>query len=346
MSSTTAEARHAGAVPLLETAEGMYAADTLAVSIATLGVGDVIVGAITVDQLAAATGMTPTGAHVVVELLAAHGLVDRAADRIELTAAGRDYLPSASPYSLRPLYEPISRGPNARAIHAALVGRSPDIVADASPGDDWLAGMSELDFARFFLQSTDSRNRILADALTDSLHPSGGRLLDVGAGSGLYSIALLVRNPTLVATLLERPPVTQIALGNIQSAGLADRASVVPGDLFGDDPLPTGHTDVLLSNVLHDWNHTQVLEILSKCREALPTGGRLHIHDTLTGVEAPEGNRRTAEYSPLLLRFTQGCCHSWPDLQMSLASSGFDTATVRPTVAHRSLVTAVAGGHP
>jgi len=104
------------------------------------------------------------------------------------------------------------------------------------------------------------------------------RMLDVGGGSGAYSIAFALANPELKADVLDRPEVLGIAQRHIGQAGLADRVTTRPGDLRGDD-LGSGYDLVLVSAICHMLGPAENQDLLRRCREALAPGGRLVIQD-------------------------------------------------------------------
>jgi hypothetical protein len=60
------------------------------------------------------------------------------------------------------------------------------------------------------------------------------RLLDVGGGTGSWSIAAARRHTGLGATVLELPVVAELAAKRIAEVGLADRIDVKAGDVVKD----------------------------------------------------------------------------------------------------------------
>ena len=99
-------------------------------------------------------------------------------------------------------------------------------------------------------------------------------LLDVGGGSGIYSVAILQQNPQLRAIVWDRVEVLKVASEFGQTYGVADRLELRAGDMFAD-PVPGDCDVVLLSNILHDWDVPECRTLLNRCADALPTGGRL-----------------------------------------------------------------------
>lgn len=108
------------------------------------------------------------------------------------------------------------------------------------------------------------------------------RLLDVGGGHALYSIAFCRRNPALQATVMDSPRALEAAQANITEAGLAERITVYAGNFLAD-PLPAGQDAVLLFNIVHGFSSEQNQTLLEKASAALNPGGQVVILEQLTG---------------------------------------------------------------
>ena len=104
------------------------------------------------------------------------------------------------------------------------------------------------------------------------------RMLDVGGGSGAYSIAFAQANSALRADILDLAAVEPIAQRHIQEAGVADRVKVRAGDLRSDR-LGEGYDLVFVSAICHMLSPAENLDLLRRCREALAPGGRVVIQD-------------------------------------------------------------------
>ena len=104
------------------------------------------------------------------------------------------------------------------------------------------------------------------------------RLVDVGGGKGTLLAEILQRHPHLHGVLLETP---QVAAGarSVLDAVDADRWEVVAGDFF--ERVPDGADCYLMANVLHDWDDSRSIDILSNCRRSMSTGGRVLIVERL-----------------------------------------------------------------
>jgi O-methyltransferase domain len=93
------------------------------------------------------------------------------------------------------------------------------------------------------------------------------RLLDLGGGHGLYSIAFCQKNPALNAIVFDLPPVTG-ATRDFISSYRAERVNVLPGDFF-KDPIGSGY-DIIFSSSNPGG---KVPELIPKIAEALNPGG-------------------------------------------------------------------------
>jgi len=97
--------------------------------------------------------------------------------------------------------------------------------------------------------------------------PAARRMLDLGGGHGLYSIALCQKNPALDAVVFDLLPVTGATRDFISRYG-ADRVSVQPGDFF-KDPLGSGY-DIVFSSSNPGG---KVPDLIPKIADALNPGG-------------------------------------------------------------------------
>lgn len=104
------------------------------------------------------------------------------------------------------------------------------------------------------------------------------RLLDVGGGSGAFSITLCRQFPELTATILDFPSVETAAAAFIQDAGMRERVAFVPGNALTSE-WPERQDVVLLSYLLSAVSARGVDQLLARARAALVPGGRLVLHD-------------------------------------------------------------------
>jgi (2Fe-2S) ferredoxin/SAM-dependent methyltransferase len=104
------------------------------------------------------------------------------------------------------------------------------------------------------------------------------RMLDVGGGSGAYSIAFARASAELRAEILDLPTVLPIAERHVAEAGLADRVTTRPGDLR-TETFGSGYDLVLLSSICHMLGPDENRDLLSRAARALAPGGRVVVSD-------------------------------------------------------------------
>ncbi|HME85667.1 MAG TPA: methyltransferase [Roseiarcus sp.] len=120
------------------------------------------------------------------------------------------------------------------------------------------------------------------------------KLLDVGGGSGAYSITFCAANPQLSATILDFPETVDTAKRYAREAGLADRITSLAGNAVAVD-WPEGHDVVLMSYVWSAVGEADIAILAKRAVAALPPGGLLLIHDFMVD-DAREGPRFAAWY--------------------------------------------------
>jgi hypothetical protein len=104
------------------------------------------------------------------------------------------------------------------------------------------------------------------------------RLLDVGGGSGAYSLAFCAANPELSATILDFPQTVAAGRRYAREAGLADRITNLAGNAITTD-WPSGHDVVLMSYVWNAVGTDDLVVLARRAVAALPPGGLVLIHD-------------------------------------------------------------------
>jgi SAM-dependent methyltransferase len=150
------------------------------------------------------------------------------------------------------------------------------------------------------------------------------KLLDIGGGSGAYTIAFLRRNPHLHAVLFDLPIVVPMARQNIVSEGLADRVTFVQGD-FGNDELPGGCDLALLSAIIHQNGPPENIALYAKVHRALEPGGVLLIRDHImdeSRTKPPDGALFALN---MLVNTSAGDTYTFAEVEQPLREVGFSS---------------------
>lgn len=161
--------------------------------------------------------------------------------------------------------------------------------------------------------------QVIAAVGTDGVR----RLLDVGGGSGAYSIAFARANSDIEATVFDLAPVLPLAEKYVAEAGLSDRIKFRAGDMHEDD-FGSGYDMVLLFAICHMNSPEQNRALFSKCLKALAPGGRIVVQDFI--LEADKTAPRTAALFALnmLVGTRAGNSYSRDEYFAELGDAGFE----------------------
>ena len=176
---------------------------------------------------------------------------------------------------------------------------------------------------RAFIGAMHVVGRTLSEDIAASLDLSGClKLLDIGGGSGTYTIAFLKRNPKLKAILFDLKDVIPMARERLLSDGLLVRVELIAGDFYHDD-LPGGCDLALLSAIIHQNSPEQNLELYRKAYRALDPGGMLLIRDHImdeSRTSPPEGAMFAIN---MLVNTRGGDTYTFQEVEQGLKEAGF-----------------------
>lgn len=147
------------------------------------------------------------------------------------------------------------------------------------------------------------------------------QLLDVGGGSGAYCIEAVRRYPGFRAVLFDTPALLEVAKQKIADAGLERAIRTVAGDFFTEE-LPKGSDTILLSMILHDWGPDKNRAILSKCYDALSSGGEIIISELMMDDDKC-GPPPAALMAMMMIIATEGRNYTWAEYEEWLKEACF-----------------------
>lgn len=284
-------------------------------------------GAKDLPTLARETGVAPHRLDTLLAVLTSHGLLVRQAGGWVNAPACERYLVRGRPADFGDYY----RFQVDRLIYPALLHLNAGLAGDRArlaPAFDVLSPSDADDFAR--AQHAGSLGP--AHLLAQTVDLAGcGTLLDVGGGSGAFSIVLCQTHGDLRATIVDYPNMIAVARRFVADAGLGDRIRFVPGDAARID-WPDGQDVVLMSYLLSAVPADAIDGLLARAWRALRPGGLLLVHDFMLD-DARDGPPLAAAWflvylawSPDNVSFTVG------DVRARLARHAFVDADARPLV--------------
>jgi hypothetical protein len=148
------------------------------------------------------------------------------------------------------------------------------------------------------------------------------RLLDVGGGSGVYTIAFLKKAPQLKATLFDLPEVIGLSRQYITEAGLIDRVEFVSGD-YNEDEFPAGHDLALLSAIIHINSRDGNRSLYGRIHKALDHGGALLIRDHIMDEARTTPAEGTIFAVNMLAATRAGDTYTFGEVKEDLEAAGF-----------------------
>ena len=251
-------------------------------------------GADSTSALAAVTGVAENRLLTLLAALKSVGLVSEAGGRLINAPATSRYLVAGAPGDFRDYVRYVNGAfgyESFRHLDEALRGDRifPDkgwyegLVYEGGIGGERFSSAQHtgsLGPARLMAKRVDLKDR--------------RKLLDVGGGSGAYSIAFCGANPQLSATILDFPETVDTAKRYAREAGLADRIAHLEGNAVAVD-WPAGHDVILMSYVWSAVGEADIAILAKRAVAALPPAGLLLVHDFMVD-DAREGPRFAAWY--------------------------------------------------
>ncbi len=294
----------------------------------------------TAEELAERMDLNPFAMKALLPMLASLGLLAVWRSRYQLTEPSRIYLLHDSGFYWGHAFTVHRANQVTRNFIQSLKAKPTDpSTRNDRPADAWAAGEVGAEMARGLTAFMHSHSLPAALGVAQVGDFEGvSRVLDVGGGSGCFSIALAQAHPEMCCTIMELPHVAALAKGYIADAGVADRVDTTVVDMFRE-AWPTGYDAIFMSNIVHDWDlETNALLTRRSC-EALPRGGRIYFHEMLINDDGT-GPLAAAGYSMLMIAGTMGRQYSAAELERLLDEEGFGDFKVQDTYGHFSLVSA------
>jgi ubiquinone/menaquinone biosynthesis C-methylase UbiE len=165
-------------------------------------------------------------------------------------------------------------------------------------------------------------------------------LLDLGGGSGTWTIAFLRACPSARATLFDLPSVIPLARRRLAAARLSGKVKLAAGD-FMKDALPRGADLAWVSAIVHQNSRAQNRTLFSEVFRALVPGGRIAIRDILMEEDRTRPVAGALFAVNMLVATEGGGTFTFAELREDLEAAGFiQAAVLRADEAMNSIVVA------
>lgn len=293
---------------------------------------------LTLEALAQATGASSRGLAAIVDVLAGFGLLTRdAAGRYALTAESDAFLVSDKPGFIGGVFRHISTQLLPNWMHLT------DIVGGDRPARAGnLAGEGAAFFAQFvediFPLSYPSAC-VLADALGLARSRGPVSVLDLGAGSGVWGIALAQASPHVTVRAIDWPDVLVVTRRVVERFGLGDRLTTIAGDMLEVD-WGGGYQVVTLGQILHSEGVERSRALLARAHAALAPGGTIAIAEHLVDADRRGPMRGLIFAVNMLVNTEAGGTYTFEEIAGWLTEAGFTNPRQLPAPGPSPLILA------
>lgn len=148
------------------------------------------------------------------------------------------------------------------------------------------------------------------------------RVLDLGAGSGVWGIALAQSSPQVTVIAVDWPGVIGVTEKNAARLGLVERFSFIPGDLLEAD-FGAGHNVVTIGHILHSMGVQSSRTLLKKAHAALASGGTISIQEFLVNADRTGPMNGLIFAVNMLVNTEKGDTFSFEEIAAWLGEAGF-----------------------
>ncbi|MCP5396552.1 MAG: hypothetical protein H6918_07455 [Sphingomonadaceae bacterium] len=297
---------------------------------------------LTLEECAAQIGADARALSIHLGALAALGFVEKRGGKWRSTSLSRTWLhPDGAGY----YGNFFSRFRESNPIHAQLMttlktGERPDMELSKTNAKEWEKGDMSDEAAIAIAKFMHAHS--VAPSKSAARNPMFGELthlMDVGGGSGIFAIEFAKNWPDLRTTVMDLPAMARAAQSYIDAAGVGDRADTAGVNMF-EEEWPRGPDAHFFSNVFHDWSEETNSLLARKSFAALPSGGKIILHEMLMDDDGC-GPWIPAAFSLLMLLGTLGKQYTFEELRTILEGAGFtDVQSDRSGMNHYSLITA------
>jgi len=148
------------------------------------------------------------------------------------------------------------------------------------------------------------------------------RILDLGGGSGAYSIAYAKASPDIRCEILDVPEVVPLTAEYVRQAGVSAQMSIRTGNMLHDN-FGSGYDLIMLNAICHMFSEEQNQDIFRRARQALAPKGRLVVQDFILNRDKT-GPQHAALFSLNMLVSTEsGASYSQCEYTDWMKTAGF-----------------------
>jgi SAM-dependent methyltransferase len=253
---------------------------------------------------------------ILLDALTAIDLLVKKDGRYQTEESAARLLSSQEQYSVLPM---VKHGAHLWRTWSRLT----DIVSDVDHKDKKDIPKRDEDDLKAFIGAMHLGALRFAPEVVAAVDAGQARLMiDVGGGSGSYTLAFLEACQDMKATLFDLPPVIEMARERVEEAGMTDRVNLVPGDFYKNE-LPTGHDLAFISAIIHQNSLEQNQDLFDKVFRSLDSGGRIVIRDHIMESDRTRPVDGAIFAVNMLVNTSGGGTWTYDEISQGLTKAGF-----------------------
>jgi hypothetical protein len=271
---------------------------------------------LTADETASKIGANPRALSMLLDVLASMGLLKKEKQKYRCEDSVAQFLSENSSVSVLPMVR-----------HMASLwprwSRLTDIVRGAGDAQEDFNFVRSHEELRAFIGAMHVVAAPMARRVVEAAGADNSKfLIDIGGGSGSYTIAFLRAIPEMKATLFDLPQVIEMARERLSQERMLDRVNLVAGSFY-EREFPTGHDLALVSAIIHSNSPEQNQDLYNKVYRSLDKGGRILIRDYVMEPDrtSPKGGALFA--INMLVGTSGGGTYTFDEIKAGLRKAGF-----------------------
>ena len=236
----------------------------------------------TIEELAKRTGASTRGLAAILNALVGLEFLARKGQRYTLTPESSAFLVSSRPayygtYFMHMTRQLIPRW--LRLSEAVRTGRPVAAMNQQNQGPTFFA-----EFVESLFPLSYKAARLVGEHLGISAASGPVSVLDIGAGSGVWGIALAHLSPNVTVLAVDWPEVLEVTNKMARQQGVIDRLKTAAGDLLQTD-FGEGHSVATIGHILHSEGAERSRRLLRKTFDALAPGGTIVIGEFMPNAD-------------------------------------------------------------
>ncbi len=273
-------------------------------------------GKTTVPALAEASGASERGLFLLTNALCAMGFLTKQDDVLGLSPDAEQFLVSTSRAYLGGMRTQLAASWETwnKLPEAVRTGTTPQETLEGDRGGyfaPWVDALFNLNFPA-------------AQCAAEKLASKSSRVLDIGAGSGVWSLAMATVNPQAEVVVVELPEVVeQVTRPFSQRLGVESRYTFRTEDFHQADFGEAEFDLAILGHILHSEGDELCAELLARLSRALKPGGSLLVAEMI-----PDEERRQDAFGNffglnMLVHTHAGTVYTRSELEAMTTRAGF-----------------------